>query len=347
MVLARTTITATCSELFPGRPVTIGSPLPTYYVYILDNAFRPVKDGESGEIYIGGSGVAMGYINRFDLTNERFILNPILYEREMVPRLYRTGDLGRMTPAGEIEYLGRIDTQVKIRGYRIELGEIEQLLGLVKPFGTNALSELEAQPSKLKLLNQINHIYKHIMTDPLYRNSIFSMASTFMLGGLGFFFWIIVARLYNAEDVGVATTLISIITLLSGFTVLGLNSSLNRYLPKSINKNELINSAFVIVTIVTFLTSAIFLGGLKIFSPQLLFLQSNIIYIISFSTFIAFYSWNSLIDSIFMAFRSAGSILVKILLSVYQRFLFHFSHCISGIWYFCIQLFSICFWRNY
>ena len=149
------------------------------------------------------------------------------------------------------------------------------------------------------------------MTDPLYRNSIFSMASTFMLGGLGFFFWIIIARLYNAEDVGVATTLISIITLLSGFTVLGLNSSLNRYLPKSINKNELINSAFVIVTIVTFLTSAIFLGGLKIFSPQLLFLQSNIIYIISFSTFIAFYSWNSLIDSIFMAFRSAGSILVK------------------------------------
>ncbi len=132
----------------------------------------------------------MGYINRFDLTNERFILNPILYEREMVPRLYRTGDLGRMTPAGEIQYLGRINTQVKICGYRIELGEIQQLLGLVKPLGTKAISELEAQPSKLKLLNQINiqHIYKHIMTDPLYRNSIFSMASTFMLGGLGFSF---------------------------------------------------------------------------------------------------------------------------------------------------------------
>ena len=149
------------------------------------------------------------------------------------------------------------------------------------------------------------------MTDPLYRNSLFNMTSTFILGGLGFIFWIIIAHLYKTENVGIATTLISIMTLLSSFTILGLNSSLTRYLPKSTNKNELINSSFVIVTIVTLLASVIFFLGLQIFSPQLLFLQSNIFYIISFIIFTIFTSWNILVDSIFMAFRAAGNILIK------------------------------------
>src|ERR1019366_2137195 len=83
-------------------------------------------------------------------------------------------------------------------------------------------------------------IYKQVMTDPLYKNSLFNMASTFILGGLGFVFWIIIARLYKTENVGIATTLISIMTLLSGLTVMGLHASLNRYLPKSTDKNELI-----------------------------------------------------------------------------------------------------------
>ena len=312
-----TTVTATWCELFPGRPITIGSPLPTYYVYILDDQLRLVKDGESGEIYIGGPGVAIGYLNRPDLTKEHFVPNPVSHEREMVPRLYRTGDLGRITPAGEIEYLGRIDTQMKLRSYRIELDEIEQVLRtdpqVVKPSGTRAISEQDAQASKLKMLKQINlkNIYKNVMTDPLYLNSLFDMASTFMLGGFGFIFWIIIARLYKTENVGIATTLISTMTLLSSFTIMGLSSSLNRYLPKSANKNEWINSAFVIVTLVTLLASGIFLLGLQIFSPQLLFLQSNLFYIISFTIFVIFCSWNVLVDSIFMAFRAAGNSLIK------------------------------------
>ena len=154
-------------------------------------------------------------------------------------------------------------------------------------------------------------IYKHIMTDPLYRNSLFNMASTFILGGLGFIFWIIIARLYKTESVGIATTLISIMTLLSSFTILGLNVSLNRYLPKSTQKNELINSTFVIVTIVTFLSTAVFLLGLQFFSPQLLFLRSNLFYSISFILFVIFCSWNILVESTFMAFRAAGNILIK------------------------------------
>ena len=318
-----TTITATWCELFPGRPVTIGSPLPTYYVYILDDQLRLVKDGESGEIYIGGSGVATGYLNRPDLTKERFIPNPLSREQEIVPRLYRTGDLGRITPAGEIKYLGCIDTQMKSHRYRSKLDEIEHRLrtdpSVVKPSGTGTISEPEAKASKLKMLKQINlkDIYKHIMTDPLYRNSIFSMTSTLILGGLGFIFWIIIARLYKTENVGIATTLISIMTLLSSFTIMGLNSSLNRYLPKSANKNELINSSFVIVTLVTIFASGIFLLGLPVFSPQLVFLQSNLFYIISFTIFVMFCSWNILVDSVSMAFRSASNMLIKIVLLAY------------------------------
>jgi O-antigen/teichoic acid export membrane protein len=157
----------------------------------------------------------------------------------------------------------------------------------------------------------LKKVYKHVMVDPLYRNSLFNMAGTFILGGLGFIFWIIIARLYKTEDVGIATTLISIMTLLSSFTIMGLSSSLNRYLPQSTNKSELINSSFVIVTLITLITSIIFLLGLQIFSPQLVFLRSNIFYVMSFTLFVIFCSWNILVESIFMAFRSAVNILVK------------------------------------
>jgi amino acid adenylation domain-containing protein len=92
-----TTVTATWCELYPDRPVTIGTPLPTYHVYILDEQLRPVKHGERGEICIGGPGVGPGYINRPDLTQSKFIDNPIPSERTKVPRLYRSGDLYRYT----------------------------------------------------------------------------------------------------------------------------------------------------------------------------------------------------------------------------------------------------------
>jgi non-ribosomal peptide synthetase-like protein len=121
-----TTVTCTWTELTPGRPVTIGRPLPTYTAHLLDAALNPVPAGEPGEVCVGGPGVAAGYVNRPGLTAERFIPDP--FSRRPGARLYRTGDRGRLTPAGEIEYLGRIDAQVKVRGYRIELAEVETVL---------------------------------------------------------------------------------------------------------------------------------------------------------------------------------------------------------------------------
>jgi non-ribosomal peptide synthetase-like protein len=119
-----TTVTATWCELEPGRPVTIGRPMPGYRIYVVDEALRPVPHGEAGEICIGGAGVAQGYLNRPELTATKFVPAPFASGR----RVYRSGDLGRFTPGGEIEFLGRIDDQVKIRGYRIELAEIETVL---------------------------------------------------------------------------------------------------------------------------------------------------------------------------------------------------------------------------
>ncbi|MGI9302916.1 MAG: non-ribosomal peptide synthetase, partial [Gammaproteobacteria bacterium] len=109
-----------------AHTVPIGTPIANTQIYILDPQHEPVPLGSSGEIYIGGAGVACGYLNRPELTAERFIADPFRGEREA--RLYRTGDLGRWLPDGNIEYLGRNDFQVKVRGFRIELGEIETCL---------------------------------------------------------------------------------------------------------------------------------------------------------------------------------------------------------------------------
>ena len=104
----------------------IGVPIPDLRVYILDSCGQPVPIGVRGEIYVGGAGVARGYLNRDELTKQRFLPDPFAEKAGSV--LYRTGDLARFLPDRDIEYFGRIDSQVKIRGFRIELGEIEAVL---------------------------------------------------------------------------------------------------------------------------------------------------------------------------------------------------------------------------
>jgi len=121
-----TTIWSTLKLITSDDDITIGRPIANTQVYILDEYFNNLTDGSVGEIFIAGDGVAKGYLNRPELTAEKFIDN--IFSENPGEKMYRTGDLGKFKENGEIQCLGRIDHQVKVRGYRIELEEIEHAL---------------------------------------------------------------------------------------------------------------------------------------------------------------------------------------------------------------------------
>lgn len=147
------TVTCTLTELLPDKPVTIGGPLPTYTIVILDPDKREeISAGGMGEIGIAGVGLAQGYLNRPDLTEQKFIPDFIGLPNNPSKRIYRSGDLGCINADGEVEFHGRIDTQVKIRGYRIELTEIESVLMEFPEIAQAVVDTHEAEPGAVELV---------------------------------------------------------------------------------------------------------------------------------------------------------------------------------------------------
>jgi amino acid adenylation domain-containing protein len=148
------------TDVKQGVGSLIGVPLPDLNLYVLDNHRQLVPIGIPGELYVGGAGVGRGYLNRPELTAERFIANP--FNERKADKLYKTGDLVRRMSNGDLEYLGRTDAQVKLRGYRIELGEIESVLSqhpavqeaavLAREDNENPKSEIENLKSDKRLV---------------------------------------------------------------------------------------------------------------------------------------------------------------------------------------------------
>ena len=143
------------------HPTPIGQALKNYQIYLLDGHRQPVPIGVPGELYIGGDGVSRGYLNRPELTEEKFIANPF-----GEGRLYRTGDLARYRSDGNIEFVGRIDHQVKVRGYRIELGEIETVLNQSPTVDNCVVLAREDAPGDKRLVAYLVACdpYQHIET---------------------------------------------------------------------------------------------------------------------------------------------------------------------------------------
>jgi O-antigen/teichoic acid export membrane protein len=152
---------------------------------------------------------------------------------------------------------------------------------------------------------------KHHLTDPLYRNSLFLMTSTAVLTGLGFFFWMVVARYYSEYEVGVSAAIISVINLLAIISSLGLGSAITRFLPKAENPVGMINSSFIICGIFALVVTGIFLAGIDVFSKEINFIVDHIIFLLAFVVFTVCRPITILLGAIFVAKRRAEFTLVK------------------------------------
>ena len=174
-----TTIWSTlCLIQSTANPISIGHPIANTQVYVLDTGLQPVPIGIPGELYIGGDGLARGYLHRPELTQERFLPDPFSTTPTAFPaRIYRTGDLVRYLPNGSLEHLGRLDHQIKIRGFRIELGEIEVALSQHPSVrecvvvtredarGNNLVAYVVAENESIPSISDLRHSLKEQLPD--------------------------------------------------------------------------------------------------------------------------------------------------------------------------------------
>jgi amino acid adenylation domain-containing protein len=175
------TVVATSGQIFPEEhsagPPSIGRPIANTQVYILDEQLRQVPVGRSGELYIGGAGLAKGYLNRSELTAERFIDHPF----EPGKRLYRTGDLARYLPDGQIAFLGRADYQIKLRGYRIEPNEIVSVLNTHPAVQASAVIAREDVPGDKRLVAYVVLVPDSVISANALRETLAQYLPDYMI----------------------------------------------------------------------------------------------------------------------------------------------------------------------
>ena len=156
-------------------------------------------------------------------------------------------------------------------------------------------------------MNQFKNYYSRIVkhkNDPLFKNSYYLIGNTLLTAMVGFIFWIVAARLYTPEMIGISSAIISAMSLITIFSLLGLDISIIRYLPEQNDKTGLINTSFTLISIVSVVLSIVFLAGLNIWSPGLVILKQNLEYALIFIVFTTFFSLFTLQLSVFIGFRN-------------------------------------------
>jgi amino acid adenylation domain-containing protein len=175
-----TTVWSTCFKISDADSyIPIGRPIANTSLYVLDKQHSPVPIGVSGELYIGGDGVTQGYLNRPELTAERFMQD--VFRKDPKARMYRTGDLVRYHSDGNVEYLNRLDNQVKIRGFRIELGEIEARLTEYESVVQGVVVVQEVRPGDSRLTAYIMTVPGKTVTSTELRSYLRGMLPEYMI----------------------------------------------------------------------------------------------------------------------------------------------------------------------
>lgn len=183
-----------------------------------------------------------------------------------------------------------------------------------------------------KLLNRGLGIGKNLWSDSLYRNSFWLMAGSYCMSAIGFIYWLVATKLYTPEQIGLATTFLSALSLISGFSMLGFGTTLIKFLPTSNQKDKKINTAFTIVALTSILLGILFVIGLDIWSPKLLFIRSSLITTLAVLLYFPLNSINSLTDSIFTAYRKTQFVFISNILQSLCKLMVLILLSSIGVW---------------